>query len=57
MGPAKCACGASAPECQSGSHDCKWRFASGTQIQGMSDRSDAKWVCVCVMYEISPMGT
>ena len=50
MGPARCACGASAPECQSGSHGYEWRFASDTQIQGRNDKSDAVcvYVCVCV---------
>ena len=44
MDPAGCACGASAPGCQSGSHGYEWRFASGTQIQGRNGTSDA--VCV-----------
>ena len=48
MGPVRCAYGASAPECQSGSHGYEWRFASGTQIQGRSGRSDA--VCMWMVY-------
>ena len=56
MVPVRCACGASLPVCQSGSHGYVLKFASGTQIQDMNGTSDAvcMWrcigesVCVCV---------